>query len=253
MRLVDTHAHLTFKAFKRDLDQVIERARRAGVVFIVNATLDAEDFTKALRIAQRYKGYIYVALGCAAQTVSESQLESTLDAIERYRGQYVAIGECGLDWHWVKDEERREFARRAFRVLAEKARDLDVPLIVHCREAFDDVMRILREVKPDRLVFHAFSDTPQNALEVVRHGWYVSVPTIVCRSELHQKVARVVPLEHLVLETDSPFLSPYPRTRNEPANVRVAAEFIARLRGIAPEEFAERTTENACELFGVRL
>ena len=252
VELVDTHAHLTFKSFKKDLDEVIARAKKAGIIFIVNATVDAKDYLKARDLMKKYKGYIYITLGAAPQKLTPEKLDEVLDFIEKYRNEYCAIGECGLDYYWVKDSEQREFTKKAFMQLVEIAKEIDKPLVIHCREAFGDIFDILIKIKPNVVVFHAFSDKPSNALKIVAHNWYVSIPTIAVRSELHQNVIKTISLENVVLETDAPFLSPIPRTRNEPANVRILAEFIAKIKGMRLEEVASVTTKNAKKIFNIR-
>lgn len=253
MKLIDIHAHLTFKSFRKDLDEVINRAKSAGLIAVIDSGIDPEDFIKAIKVSTKYSNYVFVTLGAAPQQLNEQQYTETLDLIEKYINSVVAIGEIGLDYYWVKDLEQREFTRRAFRELASMAISYDKPIVIHNRDATKDVIDILTEVNAEKVVFHAFMGNLEEARIIINKGWYISIPTIIARSEKHKHVVKHVDLEHIMLETDSPFLAPWPRSRNEPANVKVSAEIISKIKNVSIEKVSDITTRNAIEFFKLPL
>ncbi|MHA1617084.1 MAG: TatD family hydrolase [Candidatus Njordarchaeales archaeon] len=253
MRLIDIHAHLTFKSFKNDLDQVLERARKNGVVAIIDSGIDPEDSLKALDLRRSYPSMIFVSIGLAPQMADELKFNKTIELLEKVRGSYVAVGEIGLDYYWVKDPKRRQACKRYFSTLLSFAINNDLPVVIHNREATKDVIGILNDYGAERVVFHAFMGNAEEALEIIKRGWYISIPTIIARSDRHQRLVKKVPLENLMLETDSPFLSPTPRSRNEPANVRVSAEIIAKIKQLSLERLCERLYENTVNFFSLNL
>jgi len=253
MRLVDIHAHLTFKSFKKDLDTVIKKAKDAGLIAIIDSGIDPEDFQKALDISRKYRDFVFVSLGAAPQTIDHKQLYKTIELIHQYIDKIVAIGEIGLDYYWVRDVDKRIFTQKAFRELASIAVNYDKPIVIHNRDATRDVLRILNELNAENVVFHSFMESVEVAREVIAKGWYISIPTILARSDHHKSLVRKIDLDHIMLETDSPFLSPWPRTRNEPSNVKISAQVIAGIKNMSTERVAEITTQNAVNFFKLNL
>ncbi len=253
MKLIDIHAHLTFKSFRKDLDDVIARAKSQGIIAVIDSSIDPKDFMKALDLKKKFRGYIYITLGAAPQKLTKEQFEETLELIDRYHKEVVAIGEVGLDYYWVKKEEDRNFLRQALEGLIEQAKNYDKPIVIHNREATRDVIEILKKQQVERAVFHAFMGELSEAFEIIRNGWMLSIPTIAVRINRLKRIVEKIEIEYIMLETDSPFLSPIPKTRNEPANIKFLAEFIAKLKGIPPDRVAERTTENAMDFFKLPL
>ncbi len=253
MSLIDIHAHLTFKSFKKDLDDVIMRAKNNGLIAIINSTIDPKDFYKGLNLIKKYKNYVFLSIGAAPQTIDERQFHETLEIIEKYINYAVAIGEIGLDYYWIKDVEKRAATRRMFRELALIAIAKDKPIVIHNRDAFNDVAKTLEDVGAERVVFHAFMGGEKEAEKIIRNGWYISIPTILARSKKHQDLIKKIDLEHIMLETDSPFLAPWPRSRNEPANVKVSAELIAKIKELPYQKVCEQVTENAINFFSLPI
>lgn len=245
--LVDSHCHLDFPEFDADRDAVVERA---GDVLIINSTVDPELVEKALSMASRHRN-VRLTFGFSASETDEGKYEAMKAAIRANRGAIVGLGEVGLDYHWVKDEAGRETERRHFRELAALSLDLSLPLVVHSRDAEAECINILRELKV-RAMMHCFSGTREQAIEAVGLGCLISVPTSVVNSKQKQRLAAAVPLESLVLETDAPFLSPVKGERNEPANVRRAAEKVAEVKGLAASKVADAAAENALRFFNAR-
>ncbi len=249
MLLIDAHAHLTFKSFRKDLSEVIKRAKNAGVVTVIDSAINPKDFMKAMELKRNYGDFIQIAIGAAPQTLTKEKFDETLEIIEKNNKIAVAIGEIGLDYYWVKDEESREFTRKAFRELIRIAINFDKPIVIHNREALDDVIKILKEERAEFVVFHAFMGSLKDAKKILENGWFLSIPTIIYRLTGLQNIVKKLPLDVILLETDSPFLSPIPKTRNEPANLKYSVEIIAKLKGVAPEKIGEITTVNAKNFF----
>jgi len=245
--LVDSHCHLDSPNFDGDRDAVVERARD---VLIINSTVDPELVEKALAMAARHLN-VRLTFGFQASETDEGKYGAMKAAIKANRGVIVGLGEVGLDYHWVKDEAGRQTERRHFRELAALSLELALPLVVHSRDAEADCINILRELKVGAMM-HCFSGTGEQALEAVGLGCLISVPTSVVNSKQKQRLAAAVPLGSLVIETDAPFLSPMRGGRNEPANIRAAAEKVAEVKGLSASKVADATSENALRFFHTR-
>jgi TatD DNase family protein len=263
--LTDTHAHLDFSQFDADRQEVITRAQEAGVETIVNAGAGLEASQAGVALAETYP-QVYAAVGVHphdAKTLNDKVLNK-LRALAQHP-KAVAIGEIGLDYY--RDRSPRPVQRQAFQQQLTLAKELGKPIIVHDREAHQDVMNVLcqwaSEVRatsdslPDtRLgVMHCFSGDLVMAQELIEMGFYISVPGPVTFANARRlpEMVRALPLERLLIETDCPYLTPHPHRgkRNEPAYVRLVAEAIARIRGIPLEQVARITTANAQALFGL--
>ncbi len=254
--LVDSHCHLDFPELSADLPAVLGRMRATGVGAALCAGVTLERFPAVLEIASGYEN-IFAAVGVHPDT--QDGIEPDVETLVRMAGQdrVVAIGETGLDYYRLAGD--LEWQRRRFRVHVEAAREAGKPLIIHTRAAKDDTLRILDEEKAGEVggVFHCFTEDRDTAWRAIDLGFHVSFSGIVTFKNAQElkAVAAELPLDRLLVETDAPYLAPVPHRGklNEPAYVRHVAEEIARLRGMAFEEFAEATTRNFCRLFKVTL
>ena len=254
--LIDTHAHLTFDALSGDVPGVLERSARAGVSHVITVGTDVADSRRAIALAARYDNVSAVA-GIhphEAAKVTPGTCETLRDLLDH--PQVVAVGEIGLDYFY--DHSDRVSQRQVFEAQLEIARDFDLPLVIHSREAIEDTVVILRRSGFDdrRVVFHCFTGTADEARLLADHGWRTSFTGVVTfrKSETLQAIARDYPADRLMLETDAPYLSPEPVRKiqpNEPAHVRYTAEFLARLRGEPLDELITRTTRNAEAFFSL--
>ncbi len=251
--LVDTHAHLDFPQFDGDREAVLARAWEAGVGAIVTIGVDANASRRAVELAMS-DGRIFAAVGIhphEADKASEADW-AALEELARHP-RVVAVGETGLDYHY--DRPPRKAQEAALRLQVRLARAVGEALIVHSREAHDDVVRVLREECADRVggVMHCFSGDVAQAEECLSLGFHISLagPVTFKGAETARRVAATVPADRLLVETDCPFLSPHPYRgqRNEPARVALVASEVARARGLAPEEAAALTGGNARRLF----
>jgi TatD DNase family protein len=254
--LVDSHAHLEMKDFDRDRDRVIARAQEAGVTQIVTVATTLPDIYKALKIAREHD-CVHVALGIHPHEVKDIQ-PGDYEEMRRLAWQekkVVAFGEIGLDFY--RNHSPREVQLSRFRELLRLGKELNLPIIIHDREAHEETLRILEEEKDGvwRGVFHCFSGDPAMARKVIQMGFSISIPGAVTfsKSLVQQEVAQKIPLEKILLETDCPYLAPEPHRgkRNEPAFVRFTAEKVASLRGLTLNDVARITSGNARRLFGI--
>jgi TatD DNase family protein len=254
--LVDSHCHLDFPELAENLPALLDHMAAAGVGAALCAGVTLERFPAVMDIARGHS-HIFAAVGVHPDT--EEGAEPDVDTLVRLAEapKVVAIGETGLDYYRLTGD--LEWQRRRFRVHVEAARRSGKPLIIHTRAAKADTLRILEEEGAGSIggVFHCFTEDRETAWRAVEMGFHVSFSGIVTfknATEIKQ-VATELPLDRLLVETDSPYLAPTPHRGklNEPAYVRHVAEEIARLRGVSFEAIAVATTENFCRLFNVSL
>ncbi|EAX48049.1 hydrolase, TatD family [Thermosinus carboxydivorans Nor1] len=250
--LFDSHAHVDDKRFDADRAEVIARLAAGGVTGFLNVGADMASSARSLTLAEQYDN-IYAAVGVHPHDAKDVR-ESDYDQLAAWAAhpKVVAIGETGLDYYY--NLSPREVQQRIFIRHLDLARQLDLPFIIHDRDAHGDVLAIIKkEAKGLRGVFHCFSGSLEMAREVIKLGFYVSLagPVTYPNAAKLKEVAASVPLERLLIETDSPYLTPQPHRgrRNEPAHVRYVAETIAALRGLSLEQVAAATAANARELF----
>lgn len=248
--IIDSHCHLDFPKFNRDREETILRAREAGVVGMVNSGISLKGNRITLELAEKNED-IYAALGLSpdiGRGGEDKEINAILAQIEENAGKAVGIGEAGLDFQDCKTKEERERQTAAFKKVIELAKNLDKPLIVHARQAEAEVLKLVKGV--DTVIYHCYSGPVETMREIVDMGYYISLATLVCFSEHHQTLAEAVPLENLILETDSPFLSPR-KGRNEPAFIVDSVPVVAQLKNMEPAEIAKSTTENARRAFNI--
>lgn len=246
--MIDVHAHLDDEAFQFDLQEVIDRAKSGGVGSIITSGLDTWGIRKGFEISTKYKGYVFLTTGLSPAEIDESY-KDIIDLIRGLRKDIVGVGEVGLDYYLTDSEVTRNFQKRVFREFIELAQDLDLPIVVHSRSAGREAVQILSESGAKRVLMHAFDGTPSDALDGVKRGYLFSIPTSVVRSSQKQRLVEVLPIESILLETDAPVLGPIVGTRNEPANLVLAAKKVAEIKKMPIERVAEITTQNAVKLF----
>ncbi len=253
--LIDSHAHLDLEEFKKDLPEVLERSFGGGLSNIITVGIDLDSSLAALEIARSYTP-VFASVGFhphLAENCEDSSLDRLASAASNV--EVVAWGEIGLDYY--RGYSSNDAQLKAFRRQLEIANELGLPVIIHDREAHNDVLAILKQMGKgeNKGVIHCFSGDIDLALEFINLGYYISIPGTVTYKKATQvkEVAAGVPLEYLLIETDAPFLAPVPKRgkRNEPVFVTYTAEEIARLRKTDFEKIALATTENAKTLFGI--
>jgi TatD DNase family protein len=253
--LVDSHAHLDFQDFDHDRSLVLARARQAGLKWIVS--IGSGDGIKSahqsLKLAME-NDFIFSTAGLHPHDARLWNAEVRDELIHlAQQPRQVAIGEIGLDF--AKEYSPREVQEKVFREQLEIALELDKPAVIHSRNAHGESLKILKDSKIKRVVMHCYSGSAELAQTLVKMGFYISLPGVLTFKNARQlvEVAKDIPLSHLLLETDCPFLAPEPHRgqRNEPAYVRLVADKLAALKGISVEEVGARTTANAEAVFGL--
>ncbi|WP_042147541.1 TatD family hydrolase [Paucisalibacillus sp. EB02] len=253
--LFDTHVHMNAEQFKQDRDEVIKRAFETGVKYMVVVGFDRETIPLAIEIAEQYET-IYAAVGWHPVDAID-MTDKDLEWIEELSNhpKVVAIGEMGLDYHW--DKSPKDIQKEVFRKQIQLAKKVKMPIIIHNREATEDIIEILQEENAKEVggIMHCYNDSVKYVQTCLDMNFYISLggPVTFKNAPLPKEVAVEVPLNRLLVETDAPFLAPHPNRgkRNEPAYVKLVAEKIAELRGISFEELSQKTTENACALFQI--
>lgn len=230
---------------------MIDRALKSGLVRMINSGVDYSSNSKSIDLVSKYD-FFSATLGLSPnilQDIKEPELKMLLAQIESLAGQAVGIGEAGLDYYHCKDAPGRERQAAVFKKVIALAESVGLPLVIHSRDAEQQALDMVKHL--DRVVFHCYSGTLSTMKEAVDRGYYISLATNLCRSAQHQILAKNVPLDHLMVETDSPFLSPR-KGRNEPAFVLDSIRMIARLRGLEPQEIARVTAENTKRIYNIR-
>lgn len=259
--LVDAHAHLDLEQYDEDRAETVQRARDDGVGCIINVGIDPPRWHTSLDLAAQYPGYMYVSLGLHPNDILRVADPATAMAkleelIKANPGLVVGVGETGLDYYWpdVPPSVQKEY----FIKHIELARRVNLPLVIHCRDAMPDTIALLQEHARDMpVMMHCFSGTPEEAEQCLALGpqVYISIagPVTFAKAFERHEVARRVSLDRLLTETDCPFLTPHPfrGRRNEPARVKFVAQKIADLKGISYEEVTQQTGKNVQSLFNI--
>lgn len=257
MQLIDTHVHINFEAFQSDLDEIAQAWRDAGVVHLVHSCVEPSEFKSISAIADRFPGEVSFAVGLHPLDVTQ-WTEDTANEIYQLAqsdSRVVAIGETGLDLFKADDYEQQ---LQAFRAQVAIARQLQLPVIIHCRDAAnqlaDELHRIWEIDGPVSGVMHCWAGNPEETQRFLDLGFYISFSGIVTfkNATSIKASAQMVPTDRLLIETDCPFLTPEPRRkerRNQPANVQYVAHHVAHLRQVSVDQIAQQTTANARRLF----
>jgi len=248
-RLVDTHAHLCDPVFDKDRDEVLERARHAGVGAIVLVSENLSDAKKNVDLAAKYP-MLRPAAGLYPAILEKAQAEEMAAFIRKRHNHLVAIGEVGLD-HWVaKTESERAVQEEIFKTFIRLSKELALPLNIHSRSAGKHAVSMLMECSATQVHLHAFDGKASAAMPAVEAGYFFSIPPSIVRSRQKQKLVKHLPLSCLLVETDSPVLGPLPNTRNEPTNILTSIQAIAELKQIDEAEVIEAVTKNTQKLYG---
>lgn len=276
--LVDTHCHVAFRAYREDMEAVIEHALTQGIAMVTVGT-QKDTSRQAVELTQKYKEGVYAAIGLHPTHTIQHGFNDTqeldfkprqeefdaayYESLLKMSDKVVAIGECGLDYYRLPDGEAADMKKRQWTALMAQmqfASQHKLPLVIHCRDAHADMLSAIKEAEssfsnPRKGVIHCFTGTYEEAKAYVERGWYISFSGIATFAKEVGDVAKKLPLEQMVIETDAPYLTPPPNRgkRNEPANVKHVAQHIAASRGLTYEAFAQMTKQNAVQLFALPI
>ena len=248
----DTHAHYDSDRFDIDRSAVLSALPGLGVDLVIDPGCDEVSSKAAVALAEKYE-FLYAAVGWQPQELKESYYDGALDVIRQLAAhpKVVAIGEIGLDYYW--DTSYNEFQQEILREQFRLAEELDLPVIFHDREAHGDSLAIVREFPNVRGVFHCYSGSAEMAKVLLDLGWYLGFdgPVTYKNAKKHREVLEICPMDRILIETDSPYLSPEPKrgTRNHSGNLELINAKLAEIKGVSPEEMARITMENGRRLF----
>jgi TatD DNase family protein len=256
MNLIDTHCHLTFESLFNRIDNVLQRSLTAGVNYCITIGTDTEQNRRVISIIDKYEN-LYGAIGMHphyASDISSADIEEIKTLVKHKK--IVAIGETGLDFHY--NLSKKDAQKQLFETLLQISVESQLPVIIHCRDAFDETIEIIDKFKNTlkNVVFHCFSGTISDAQVILSKGFHISFTGVVTfkNAEQTRKVAELVPLEKMMIETDSPYMSPEPMRKqkiNEPALLIHTAAKIAELKKISLEEFADSVTKTTKDFFNI--
>ena len=252
--LIDTHAHIDMEDFEADFEQMLQRAAENGVEKIIIPAVEPSTFERVIKTAEKSEN-LYAATGVHpedAKNFTQESLEKMEEMIKHPK--VVAVGEIGLDYYW--DRSYNDIQKEVFALQIEFAKKHNKPVIVHDREAHGDSLAIVKEYPALRGVFHCYSGSVEMARELLALGWYLGFdgPVTYKNARKTVEVAEMVPLNRILIETDSPYMSPVPLRgkRNDSRNVFYIAEKLAQIKGMTTEELARLTMENGKSLFGIQ-
>jgi TatD DNase family protein len=248
--VIDSHAHLTSSELYQEVDAIVDRA--SSLEHIVNICTDLESLIKGIELKKRYP-FIYNTCSTTPHDVKAGVV--TREQLLPYKNDLVAIGETGLDYYY--EHSPKEDQKRVFVEYLLLAKEWNLPVVIHCREAFNDLYDLMDQYfQGQKAVLHCFTGTLDEAKEGIKRGYFVSMSGIVTfkKSVDLQQVAKWLPLESMLIETDSPYLAPLPYRgqRNEPAFIQATCQFIADLKGLSFDEVANKTAENTKKLFALK-
>ena len=254
MPIFDTHAHYDADQFASDREAVLTALPAAGVGLVVDPGCDVASSREAVALAERFD-HVYAAVGIHPEDC-DGCTDADFDAIRELcrREKVVAVGEIGLDYYW-KENPPRDFQEQVFQRQLDLALELDLPVIIHDREAHGDSLRIVLDYPGLRGVFHCFSGSPEMAQELLKRGWYLGFdgPITYKNAKRAPEVAAITPMDRIVIETDAPYMAPVPfrGKRNDSRLLPYVVEKLAEWKGVTPEEMTDITWQNGKRLFGL--
>ncbi|MBI5332804.1 MAG: TatD family hydrolase [Candidatus Aenigmarchaeota archaeon] len=261
--MIDSHCHIDLLD---NAQEVIDEARKKGMAGIIISAADPNELGNAMSLANANKDFVYVCAGFHPHHVNDYDEEEVEEYIEQINGvkyEIAAIGEIGLDYSGVNDEETKQRQKAIFAKFLKFAIEIQKPVVVHIRDAFDDALEILSNYKPRHVMLHCFSGSEMQLKISLERGYFISFATNVCYTKKHPRLAVQTPLKNMLLETDSPWLEPNEKLRknsdgdniktltNRPWNIEQSAEIIAGLKKMLAKDVIGATTDNAKRCFGI--
>jgi len=252
--MIDSHCHVDFKEFNRNREEVIERAKKK-LNGIVNSGATLGGNRRTLKLVEEYKGFLQGTLGfhpVNASKADASIIEQAFKEINKNIDKAVALGETGLDFHHIKDTEKRNKQINVFRLFIDLANEYEMPLIIHARDAESKSMEIVMKYsKGIDVIFHCYGGDLETMNKIIEENYYISYSTVICYSDYHNELVEQTPLENILTETDSPYLSPFKGEKNEPSFVEETVKKIAEIKSLSPLKVDKKTEKNARKVFGI--
>lgn len=250
--MIDVHCHLEQRDYDNDRENVIERCKKE-LKAIITSCAHPDDFEKTIEMVKKNKNFIFASVGIHPEYIGEfddKKIEEFIEKIRDNKQFFVAIGEIGLDYNWVKEKDLQERQKDMFRSFIILAKELNLPLVVHSRDAMEDTIRILESENAKKVHMHLFGE--RNFLDrIIQNGWMISIGPIITKSKKHKKIARDTPLDRIMLETDAPWFGF--GKRNEPISIKYVAEKIAEIKKISFDEVWRTCGDNAIKFFNLSI
>jgi len=252
--MIDSHCHLEQDAYKDDLDRVVELCKKEGLKAIVSVCAHPKDFDRSLEIVEKYKNYVFLCASMHPEFIKEitaKQVDEYFNRLEENKDKLVAVGETGGDYFWVREPSWQKKQMELFVQHIELAKELGKPLVIHCRNAFEDVFKILENEDAKQVMLHLFSGH-KFINRVLENNWWISVSPILLRSKNHKKIVKNMSLEKIMLETDSPWFGQNGE-RNTPIAVIQVANRIAEIKGLDVNYVGKVTDNSSIEFFSLPI
>lgn len=252
--MIDTHCHIDFEAFDDDREETIKRAKEK-LTAIINSGTSLEGNKEVLKLSKEYSNFLYPTFGfhpISSGQVSDEQLNLATGHIKKHIDDIVAIGEVGMDYFYVKDKKERARQAEIFIKFVELANDYEVPLLIHARDCEKRAFSIVKEYNNiPSVIFHCYSGSLKTAKKLIDEGYYTSFSTMICYSNHHQELAKEIPIENILTETDSPYLAPKRGDRNEPSNIEFVVKKLAEIKEESVDFIDKCTEKTAKNVFGI--
>lgn len=250
LQLFDAHTHIDMRHFKNDREKVIQRAKDAGLIGMVTSSISPASFRMTLGILKKHPDFIYHSAGCSVSQVTMDEADHIINLTRKYAENIVAVGEVGLDYHWIKDPQARKAQEPIFGKFINLAIDLNLPIVIHSRKAEGRATDILESDFSGSVLMHCFDGDADVAKRVSDNGWFITLPANFTKYRNRVNAAKTIPLNQIMLETDGPYLSPT-SNRNEPANIQYGCESLSQILELPLETVAETTTRNAKRFYRI--
>lgn len=253
--MIDTHCHVDFEEYDKDRDEVVDRARNV-LDYIIDSGTNPVSNKNVVELSEKYSNFLYPTYGyypVASHERTEEEVNEAYDYLINHLDDYRAIGEVGMDYYFVRDKDLREKQKKIFRGFVEIADEYNKPLVIHSRNCDKKALNIVNDYDNiPYIIFHCYSGSLKTAKRIMEHNnYFMSFSTMICYSKHHQDLIRNIPVEHIVTETDSPFLGQTKEERNEPAFVLRGARKICEIKDISFDYLDEVTTSNAKKVFNL--
>ena len=254
--MIDCHCHLEQKEYNKDREQIIKECKKE-LKALITCSAHPKNIKLTLELAKKYQGFIFCTIGIHPTYIKEinnEKIDRAIQEIRKNQHNIVAIGEIGLDYFWIKEEKWREKQRNLFKKLIKLAQELNLPLVIHSRNAAEETIEILEQenMKGKKVLMHLFQDR-KNLQRIIENDWLISIGPGIRKSKNLRKIARDMPLKRLLLETDSPWFTQEGQEKGLPTNVKIAAQKIAEIKKITIKEIEKQTDLNAIEFFNLKI
>jgi TatD DNase family protein len=252
--MIDTHCHVDFKDFNKNREEVMDRAKKK-LNSIINSGATLGGNRRTLKLVEEYKGFLYGTLGFHPESASKADasiIEQSFKEINENIDKAVALGETGLDFYHIGETDKRNRQIKVFRSFIDLANEYEMPLVIHARDAESKSFEIVKKYsKGIDVIFHCYGGNLETMNKIIEESYYISFSTIICYSDYHKELVENIPLENVLTETDSPYLSPFKGQKNEPAFVEETVKKIAEIKSISPIKVDKITEKNAKKIFGI--